>query len=41
LAILYDDQKKRRLYYLGGLEPRTKEHKELLAEMSLLVLCQA
>jgi len=38
LAILYDDQKKRRLYYLGGLEPRTKEHKELLAEMSLLEL---
>jgi transposase len=38
LAILYDGQKKNRLYYLGGLEPRAKEHKELLAEMSLLEL---
>ena len=35
LAIFYDSQKQRRLYYLGGLEPRAKEHKELLAEMSL------
>ena len=35
LAILYDGQKQRRLYYLGGLEPRAKEHKELLAKMSL------
>jgi transposase len=35
LAVLYDGQKKQRLYYLSGLEPRAKEHKELLAEMSL------
>jgi transposase len=38
LAVLYDGQKKQRLYYLSGLEPRAKEHKELLAEMSLLEL---
>lgn len=35
LAILYDDHKKRGLRYLAGLEPRSKEHKELLASVSL------
>lgn len=35
LAIVYDGQKERGLYYLSGLEPRTDEHKDLLAAMSL------
>lgn len=35
LAIAYDSQKERGVYYLAGLEPRTDEHKDLLAELSL------
>ncbi len=35
LAIVYDDQKERHLYYLCGLQPRTNEHRELLAEVSM------
>jgi len=35
LAIVYDAQKERRLYYLGGLEPRANEHKSLLADVSM------
>jgi transposase len=38
LAIVYDGQKVHGLYYLAGLEPRTKEHKQLLAEVSLQTL---
>ena len=38
LAIVYDSQKVQAgghtLYYLGGLEPRKKEHKNLLADVS-------
>lgn len=35
LAIVYDEQKGHKLYYLSGLELRKKEHKELVAEVSL------
>jgi transposase len=35
LAIVYDAQKERGLYYLAGLEPRTKEHKDLLSDVSM------
>ena len=35
LAIVYDAQKERRLYYLGGLEPRANEHKGLLSDVSI------
>jgi hypothetical protein len=35
LAIVYDDHKTRGLYYLAGVKPRTKEHKELLASVPL------
>ncbi len=35
LAIVYDAQKERRLYYLGGLEPRANEHKSLLSDVSM------
>jgi transposase len=35
LAIVYDAQKGRCLYYLGGLEPRANEHKDLLSDVSM------
>ena len=35
LAIVYDEHKGHKLYYLSGLELRKKEHKELVAEVSL------
>ncbi len=35
LAIVYEARKKDGLYYLAGLEPRTNEHKDLLAGVSL------
>lgn len=35
LAIAYDALKKDEVYYLAGLEPRAKEHKELLNSVSL------
>ena len=35
LAIAYDEQKERHLYYLGGLELRKNEHKALVADVSL------
>lgn len=35
LAIVYEARKKEGLYYLCGLEPRTNEHKDLLASVSL------
>jgi len=35
LAIAYDTLKKDKVYYLAGLEPRAKEHKELLNSVSL------
>jgi transposase len=35
LAIVYDDHKDHKLYYLSGLELRKNEHKELVAEVSL------
>ena len=35
LAIAYEEQKDRGLYYLGGLELRKNEHKALVADVSL------
>ena len=35
LATIYDTQKERGLYYLGGLEPRESEHKDLLADVAV------
>lgn len=35
LAVAYDALKKYQVYYLAGLEPRVKEHKELLNSVSL------
>lgn len=35
LAILYEEHKERGLRYLAGLEPRSKEHKDLLASVQL------
>jgi transposase len=35
LAIAYDALKKNQVYYLAGLEPRAKEHKKLLNNVSL------
>jgi len=34
LAIAYDEQKKRQVYYLGGLELRKNEHQAIVAEVS-------
>ncbi len=35
LAIVYDEHKERGLRYLAGLEPRTDDHKDLLAQVPL------
>jgi transposase len=35
LAVAYDALKKDKVYYLAGLEPRVKEHKELMKSVSL------
>jgi len=35
LAVIYDTQKDSGLYYLCGLEPRDKAHKDLLADLSV------